>query len=261
MTRKESEATRKLSTNATNPNFLTPVKPAANKGEPPGAPERKATLSTIVVKTGNSEKQHAEQSTDTATHPQKASAILKGPLKETAAAIEQAVIILQEITTKAVAPKRDATIELLQQALQHMSKAEDHVLEDIKSDVQLIKEKVCQTSTWAEMAAKKPATEHQQAAKTRLAEIQERNRQQKAEKRKEHQKFEVTLTAETSDEEIKALIAKETHEEITKRCRQAVLFSDLAEKPLLQAVQKLKSGDLRFRCDTTEDAQSLQNVN
>ena len=111
------------------------------------------------------------------------------------------------------------------------------------------------------MAAKKSPTEQQQAAKTRLAEIQERNRQQKAEKRKEHQKFEITLTAETSDEETKAIIAKDTHEEITKRCRQAVLLSDLAEKPSLQAVQKLKSGDLRFRCDTTEDAQSLQNVN
>ena len=239
-----------------------PAKPAADKGEPPGPPGKRGILPSIAVKSNDGGKQETNETIiDAGTadgHSTKTlSATLKGPLKEAAAVIEQALAILQE--PKMPPKSKGPTIELLQ-ALQHMAKAENNDLDCIRKDIQLIKEKVSQTSTWAEIVAKESSTERQPPNQTRLAEIQERNRQQKADRRKEQAKYEVTLTAEKANEETKARITTETHEEITERCKLAVLTSELIKKPLLQAIQKLKSGDLRVRCDTVEDAQSLRTV-
>jgi hypothetical protein len=89
-----------------------------------------------------------------------------------------------------------------------------------------------------------------------LKSIQEENRLRLIERKQEKSKLEITLTTITP--ETRTTIGVATHEEITKKC-QTTLPDHL--KPLLQGVQKLKSGDIRIKCDTPDEVNSLKEIN
>jgi len=80
-------------------------------------------------------------------------------------------------------------------------------------------------------------------------------------RRLENAKFEITLTAEATPKDTQNQIASDSHTEVTKKL-QAVVQKAFTVGPTLtiRGVQKLKSNDIRFKCETEEEAQCLWKI-
>ena len=101
--------------------------------------------------------------------------------------------------------------------------------------------------------------EHQQDT-AKAQEIRQRNIQARQRQRTEAEKYEVTLTVEHANDTIKKSIAGATHEEIVRQLQATInRTTQIEPKPTIQGIQKLKSGDIRVKCSTPNDANELKN--
>ena len=142
------------------------------------------------------------------------------------------------------------------EARDHMKNHSDNIEKRFNRLEEMLKEVMAAigTRTYAQAAA------HPAPEADRVREIQQRNLDHKVEQRREQNKLEVTLTTQDADPTIKDQLAQQIHEEITAKLQQAVK-SQMKDNPIIiQDVQKLKSQDIRIRCDTEEEADQLRKI-
>src|SRR5271170_6984393 len=75
-------------------------------------------------------------------------------------------------------------------------------------------------------------------------------------------KYQVTLNTAGAPRTTQTIITSDTHQEITEKCQQAIKKAiPEALTPIIRGVQVLgESKDIRFTCDTQEDAQCLHEI-
>jgi len=144
----------------------------------------------------------------------------------------------------------------------HASSQEQNRLDNMERDIKAIKEALQNTTkSWAQVAqtaATHTATNTQQQ---KAQELKEERQRRSTEQRQEKKKYEVILTTETTTETTKQAIAIANEGEITARCQEAIERTEMnTPKPQLRGITKLRSGDIRIRAETEEEAEKLKEV-
>ena len=90
----------------------------------------------------------------------------------------------------------------------------------------------------------------------------EKNQQEQTIRRLEKAKYQVTLNTAGAPRATQTTIASDTHKEITERCQEAIKKAITeAPTPIIRGIQVLgESKDIRFTCDTQEEAQRLREI-
>jgi hypothetical protein len=94
----------------------------------------------------------------------------------------------------------------------------------------------------------------------RIREIQQQNLERKVQRRREENKFNVTLTAQNADLDTKEKLAQQTHAMIAAKLQQTVESQMKENPPTIPGIQKLKSNDIRIHCKTEKEADELRNL-
>jgi hypothetical protein len=94
----------------------------------------------------------------------------------------------------------------------------------------------------------------------RVREIQQQNLERKVQRRREENKFNITLTAQNADPDTKEKLAQQTHAEIAAKLQQTVESQVKENPPTIPGIQKLKSKDIRIHCETEKEADELRNL-
>jgi hypothetical protein len=142
-----------------------------------------------------------------------------------------------------------------------------HELQSIKKTVenseQAIKDSEKTTKcNWAAIVATPKAATPSVNLRVNKREIDEEAQQKRTQCRFDNATFEITLTAEGAPRTTRSQITIDNHEAVTKRLQEAVQRAVGMERaPTLLGVQKLKSGAIRFKCETEEGAQRLCDIN
>jgi len=161
-----------------------------------------------------------------------------------------------------VVPELDDVISFME-ALQAM---EDNMA-TVKRELKEVKETIMETAraakttpnTWATVAAM-PRTPTQRDC-YREQELDEENQQKQAQRRQERAKVQVTLTAEGASRATQANLTSKTYKEITERFQKIADKTATAGPPLkIGGFQVLKSNDIRFTCDSAEEANRLRKI-
>ena len=105
------------------------------------------------------------------------------------------------------------------------------------------------------------STDHKAKPTNRRASL-EKNQQEQAQRKMDQAKYQVTLNTAGAPRTTQTIITSDTHQEITEKCQQAIKKAiPEAPTPIIRGVQVLgESKDIRFTCDTQEEAQRLREI-
>jgi hypothetical protein len=146
---------------------------------------------------------------------------------------------------------------------EYFSQLEQSLKETITTTVaQAVKETMATTTkTYASATATNaPMAETPTPNPIRVNVIQQQNLQRRVERRREQNKFEVTLTAQVADSSTKDKLKQQTHAEITANLQQSVNKQVKERPPTLSGIQKLQSQDIRIHVSTESEAEQLRNL-
>ena len=112
---------------------------------------------------------------------------------------------------------------------------------------------------WTTVAANPRATDHHEHHHKQ--ELDEQSQQKQAQRRQERAKVQVTLTAEGASRMMQTQLASKAYTEITEMLQKAADEATTPGPPLtIGGFQILKSNDIRFSCDTEEEANRLRKI-
>ena len=150
-----------------------------------------------------------------------------------------------------------------------------HTIEDnmtnVKRELKEVKETVIEAAktaketaktapyAWTAIAAKPRVTDHHE--QHHKQELDEQSQQKQAQRRQERAKCQVTLTAEEAPRTTQIHIVSKIYAEITEMLQKAVDEMTISDPSLtIGGFQRLKSNDIRFSCDTEEEANHLRKI-
>jgi hypothetical protein len=168
---------------------------------------------------------------------------------------------------------RDEVLGELDEVINFMEAV--HAIEDnmtnVKRELKEVKETVIEAAkaaketaktaphTWAAAAAKPRAPDHHE--QHHKQELDEQSQQKQAQRRQERAKCQVTLTAEGAPRTTQTHIASKAYAEITEMLQKAADETTTPGPSLtIGGFQILKSNDIRFSCDTEEEANRLREI-
>ena len=146
-------------------------------------------------------------------------------------------------------------------------------MDSIKHEIREVKETILTAAkhhptvptSWATVAAMpRPSTQTQNHRhRHRNQEIDEENQKRQAERRLDRAKFEVTLTTKEAPQETRSKLNGLNYEQITATLQKAIDKSiPPTETPIkIGGFRILKSNDIRFTCETVEEATRLRKIN
>ena len=104
------------------------------------------------------------------------------------------------------------------------------------------------------------STDHK--AKSTNRRTSEKIQQEQTQRRLDKAKYQITLNTAGAPRTTQTTIASDTHKEITERCQEAIKKAITeTPTPIIRGVQRLaESKDIRFTCDTQEEAQRLREI-
>ena len=137
----------------------------------------------------------------------------------------------------------------------------------VKRELKEVKETIIETAkaaktapnAWATIAAMPRAPTHRD--RHREQELDEESQQKQAQRRQERAKVQVTLTAEGASRATQANLTSKTYKEMTEIFQKIADGTATSGPPLaIGGFQKLKSNDIRFTCDSEEEANRLREL-
>jgi hypothetical protein len=161
-----------------------------------------------------------------------------------------------------VVPELDDVITFME-ALQAI---EDNMA-TVKRELKEVKETIIETAkaaktapnAWATIAAMPRAPTHRD--RHREQELDEESQQKQAQRRQERAKVQVTLTAEGASRATQANLTSKTYKEMTEIFQKVADRTATSGPPLtIGGFRKLKSNDIRFTCDSEEEANRLREL-
>ena len=176
-------------------------------------------------------------------------------------------------TQKQSLGSREEVIDELDEIINFMEAV--HTIEDnmtnVKRELKEIKETVIEAAktaketaktapyAWTAIAAKPRVTDHHE--QHHKQELDEQSQQKQAQRRQERAKCQITLTAEEAPRTTQIHIASKIYAEITEMLQKAVDETTISDPSLtIGGFQRLKSNDIRFSCDTEEEANRLRKI-
>lgn len=234
-----------------------PTKPMARVNEEPSSPTR-----TIARPTAHENGEHTK-------NPEKASNPIKTLIQTAIGMMKRTKTRLRSQNTSGASREvRDVVLQEVDEIVAFMEaihEIEDqmanvkHELQDIKQTMKNSEKPTKRAWDAIPAAVKTPAT-FPNTVHIGKREIDEKSQQEQTRRRLERAKFEITLIAE-GVKTTQNQIAINNHLEITERLQGAVRQATITGPvPTILGVQKLKSSDIRFRCETEEEAERLREV-
>jgi hypothetical protein len=161
-----------------------------------------------------------------------------------------------------VVPELDDVINFME-ALQAI---EDNMA-TVKRELKEVKETIIETAkaakstpnTWATVAAMPRTSTYRD--RHRGQELDEESQQKQTQRRQERAKLQVTLTSEGASRAAQANLTNKTYKEMTERFQKIVDKTTTSGPPIsIGGFRKLKSNDIRFTCDSKEEANRLREI-
>jgi hypothetical protein len=146
--------------------------------------------------------------------------------------------------------KPDSAITKLEEKINQMAK-----------DMDEIKAAILKPQTWATVTAANTPSPLQLATTNSRTQAKEQLVKQQQQKKQDLAKLEVVLTVDSHEPNARDTLADATYEDITKQLQATVQQAPITKKPKINAIQKLKSGDIKIICQTTDEAATLKNIN
>jgi len=185
--------------------------------------------------------------------------------------VTTAINLIKSITVyKASSLMKDKVLEMLQTTVKDLQATRFNAPSKTTNSIEEKLNHIIDKLSAMERAPKRGATyaeiaqlrrEGEEGMARRVEEMRERNFQAREKRRAEAAKYEVTLTLEHADNSVKEQPAKATHEQIARQLQTAIETTIREEsKPTIHGIQKLKSGDIRIKCNTTDEANKFRNM-